>query len=243
MSEVIRINSYLSRCGVCSRRQADNYITEGRVKVNDTVITQLGTKIDIDKDIVEFDGNRISLPVKNSYYIINKPDQVVTTMHDPQNRKTIGSYINEIGIRLFPVGRLDYNSEGLIILTDDGELSHRIQHPRYKIVKTYIIDTEKPLGRKEVSKIGQGVMLEDGFAKVLSIKSSPNSTSGGRYCIKIAEGRKRMLRRLFERFGHKVLRLKRISNGNIYLEELPSGHWRELSIKEIKGLKKLVKLE
>ncbi|GAG44526.1 unnamed protein product, partial [marine sediment metagenome] len=201
MPGIIRLNSFLSRCGICSRRQADKYISEGRVKVNNIVVTVLGTKIETDNDIIEFDGKKINIPRENSYFILNKPAGVVTTLYDPQERKTIRSYTEEIGIRLFPMGRLDYDSEGLIILTDDGELSHRIQHPRYGIEKVYVLETDNVLNQKELSKIRKGIMLDDGLMKVLSIRINSKSARGASYRITIAEGRKRVLRRLFDKIG------------------------------------------
>ncbi|MCP4632231.1 MAG: rRNA pseudouridine synthase [candidate division Zixibacteria bacterium] len=242
MSETIRLNSYISRCGVCSRRQADNYILDGRVKVNSIIIKTLGTKIVIGEDTIAVDNKIIYPPKETSYYVFNKPAGVVTTMDDPQNRPSIKKYVKDIGISLFPVGRLDFDSEGLLILTNDGELSHRIQHPRYQIEKTYIVETDKILTEQQLAHIFKGVMLDDGFLKVLTIRALGKSARFGKYRVVIHEGRKRIIRRLFEKFDRKVTKLKRISIGNIHLEKNPPGSWRKMSKKEISLLKKIVAL-
>jgi 23S rRNA pseudouridine2605 synthase len=238
MSEIIRLNAFLSRCGVCSRRRADEYITRGRVKVNDSIVTTLGTKIEIGRDTVFVDGKEINPPPDYSYYVFNKPVNVVTSLRDPQGRKTIDSCIGDIGIRLFPVGRLDYDSEGLLLLTNDGELSHRIQHPRYKIPKGYMAEIDGILSDDMVSEIKEGVMLEDGPLSVIELDRVDSRPDGGVYRIVIAVGRKRIIRRLFEKFGYRVTMLKRIAIGEIRLGDLAPGRWRELSKWEIEYLKK-----
>jgi 23S rRNA pseudouridine2605 synthase len=238
MSEIIRLNAFLSRCGVCSRRRADEYITCGRVKVNGSIVSTLGAKIEIGRDTVFVDGKEINPPPDYSYYVFNKPVNVVTSMRDPQGRKTIDSYIADIGIRLFPVGRLDYDSEGLLLLTNDGELSHRIQHPRYKIPKEYMAEIDGILSDDMVSEIKEGVMLEDGPLNVIELDYVDSTPGGGVYRILIAVGRKRIIRRLFGKFGYRVTMLKRIAIGEIRLGELAPGRWRELSMREIEYLKK-----
>lgn len=244
MSEIIRLNAFLSRCGVCSRRRADEYITRGRVKVNDSIVTTLGAKIEIGRDTVSVDGKEINPPPDYSYYVFNKPVNVVTSLRDPQGRKTIDSYIGDmrthlgIGIRLFPVGRLDYDSQGLLLLTNDGELSHRIQHPRYKIPKEYMAEIDGILSDDMVSEIKEGVMLEDGPLKVIELDRVDSTPDGGVYRVLIAVGRKRIIRRLFGKFGYRVTMLKRIAIGEIRLGDLAPGRWRELSKREIEYLKK-----
>ncbi len=242
MPQNIRLNVFLSRCGICSRREADQFISEGRVSVNGNITTVLGTKVILGKDKVKVDGIPIKLPRKHSYFILNKPTGVVTTLKDPKKRRDIGMFIKEIGIRLYPIGRLDYNSEGLLILTDDGELAHRIQHPRYKIQKEYLVTVDKPLSTSDIANIRKGIELDDGFLKVLSIKKVVGAKPDPSYKIIITEGRNRIIRRLFEKLGFKIVRLERISIGGIRIGKLKVGAWRKLRAEEIVRIKKLANL-
>lgn len=242
MPDQIRLNSYIARCGVCSRRQADELISNNRVKVNSVVTAVLGTKIEIGKDEVEVEGKAIALPEKKAYYALNKPAGVVTTLDDPQKRKNVGEYVAEIGVHLYPIGRLDRNSDGLLLLTNDGELSHKIQHPRHEVPKEYIVLLHKPLDANDLAKIRKGVTLEDGFLKVKSIEATKKPLPHREFKLTIAEGRNRILRRLFEEFGYKVVKLTRISVGGVKLGSMTVGSWRLLTADEIQALKKLTNL-
>ncbi|PJA27860.1 MAG: hypothetical protein CO189_05800 [candidate division Zixibacteria bacterium CG_4_9_14_3_um_filter_46_8] len=243
MPQIIRLNAFLAHCGVCSRRNADQLISEGRIKVNGNITNVLGTKINVTTDEVELDGKAVRLSKRRAYYALNKPVGVITTMDDPEGRKTVGDYISEIGVHLYPVGRLDYDSEGLLLLTNDGEIAFRVQHPRYEIVKDYVVGLNRPLENEGRASILKGVMLDDGFCRIRSIKSLGKSEPSPEFQIEITEGRKRIIRRLFEQVGYEVISLKRIRVGCIRLGRLKSGAWRTLRPAEIRELRKLTGLE
>ncbi|MBD3170169.1 MAG: pseudouridine synthase [candidate division Zixibacteria bacterium] len=242
MADKIRLNSYIAKCGICSRREADTIISDGRVSVNGKTVSELGVKVDPKRDRVSVDEKQISLPGGNSYYILNKPREVVTTIKDPQGRRTVNYYIRQTGKRLYPVGRLDYYSEGLLILTDDGELAHRIQHPRYRIEKEYLVEIDSPLSASELAEAQRGVKLDDGFIKPVSFNVEEGRGETAVYRIVISEGRKRILRRVFEYFQRKVRRLARVSVAGINLGDLEPGTFRELTQEEIGKLKKITNL-
>ncbi|MBD3232131.1 MAG: pseudouridine synthase [candidate division Zixibacteria bacterium] len=238
MTEIIRLNSYISKCGICSRRQADELIAQGKIKINGERITVLGTKVDPGKDEVEFEGKLIKPIRQYHYFALNKPVGVVTTLKDPQKRKTISHYIARTGMRLFPVGRLDYDSEGLLLLTNDGELAHRLQHPRYEIEKGYVVEIHKPLDQNALNRIKEGVTLDDGFFMPKSINTVNNRGKSTTVHIVITEGRNRIIRRLFDSLGYNVVTLKRVSIDVVELGDLKAGSLRELNSSEVKTLKK-----
>ena len=237
-----RLQKFLAQAGIASRRKAEELILAGRVKVNGMTITQLGSKIDPKKDIVTLDQRPVKITKQYEYYLLNKPCRVVTTMHDPQGRTKVKDLLHGINTRVYPVGRLDYDTEGLLILTNDGELAYRLMHPKYKVAKTYLVTVKGILDKNSLRRLQKGVLLEDGPtmpAKVTILESGEN------YCrleMTIREGRNRQVRRMCEAVGHPVLSLKRLKFGPLSLGQLKPGQYRKLEEKEIRELKKACQL-
>ncbi|NLT96234.1 MAG: rRNA pseudouridine synthase [Clostridia bacterium] len=237
-----RLQKFLAHAGVASRRSCEELILQGRVKVNGKVITALGTKIDPQKDIVEIDGKRVKKEEKKVYVLLNKPAGYVTTSKDPQGRPTVLDLIKDINERIYPVGRLDYETEGLLLLTNDGELSFRLTHPKYKVEKVYQALVKGIPDESDLEKLRKGIRLEDGIthpAKVKILQKGSNSTL---LELIIHEGRNRQVRRMCEAINHPVLSLKRIKIGFLSLGSLPKGKFRPLTPEEVKLLKMRVGL-
>lgn len=230
-----RIQKILAQMGVASRRKAEELIIEGRVTVNGKIAT-LGMKADIEKDHIKVNGKLLLKPEKKIYLMLNKPRGVVTSLYDPEGRPTIKDLLKDIKYRVFPVGRLDYDSEGLLLITNDGDFAHSILHPSKKIPKTYLVKVKGKLSDEKIQILREGVYLEDGItapAKVIKIRESEKN------CwlqITIYEGRKRQIRRMLEKIGHPVLRLKRIAIGNLRLSGLKPGEYRILTQRDIEKL-------
>ncbi len=240
---LVRLNRYLSLCGVASRRKADELILQGRVKVNGLVVKEFGWRIDPDKDVVEVDGKEVK-GQRFRYVILYKPCCYLTTLgKDKEGKKTIQELIKDIPERLYPAGRLDYNAEGLLLFTNDGELAHRIMHPRYKLPKTYLVWVEGKVSEKTIKDMAKGLNLEDGFAKPDSVKLVKHEKDKSLLEVVFHEGRKHIVKRFISHFGHRVLRLKRIAIGPIKLGPLKPGQWRDLKEEEVKTLRKLLKME
>ncbi|HIP43270.1 MAG TPA: rRNA pseudouridine synthase [Aquifex aeolicus] len=239
----VRINKFLSEAGVASRRKAERLISEGRVKVNGEIIKNLGTMVDPEIDIVEVDGKVIK-PQRKRYIMLYKPCCYLTQLGlSRDGRKTIQELIKDIPERVFPVGRLDYNTEGLLILTNDGELANRILHPRYKLPKVYFALVEGKVSVNTLKRIRKGAELEDGFAKPDNVRIV--RYEGDKTLIEITfhEGRKHLVKRYLAFFGHKVKKLKRIAIGPIKLGKLSPGKWRDLNQGELTQLFKAVGLK
>jgi len=235
--EEIRLNKYIAHCGFTSRRKADDYIAAGKVKVNDEVVTQMGVKVQR-TDKVEVEGQTLSLE-KFVYILLNKPKDTITTTDDPRNRDTVMDKIeNATGKRVYPVGRLDRHTMGLLILTNDGDLANRLMHPSYEVRKTYEVETERGLKDDELQKLSQGIELEDGTAQAYNIARTPDG-----FILSIFEGRNRLVRRMVEYFGAEVTKLKRVEYAGLTLNNVKMGRWRYLKKSEINGLRKLVKLD
>ena len=235
--EKIRLNKYIAHCGFTSRRKADDYIAAGKVKVNDEVVTQMGVKVQR-TDKVEVEGQTLSLE-KFVYILLNKPKDTITTTDDPRDRDTVMDKIeNATGKRVYPVGRLDRHTMGLLILTNDGDLANRLMHPSYEVRKTYEVETERRLGGDELEQLAEGIELEDGVAQGYNIIRNPNG-----FVLSIFEGRNRLVRRMVEYFGTEVTKLKRVEYAGLTLQDVKMGRWRYLRKKEINGLRKLVKLD
>ncbi|HEX6982373.1 MAG TPA: pseudouridine synthase [Balneolaceae bacterium] len=235
--EEIRLNKYIAHCGFCSRRDADDYIAAGKVEVNDEVVTQMGFKVQrTDKVVVE--GQHLSLE-KFVYILLNKPKDTITTTDDPRNRDTVMDKIEDAtGKRVYPVGRLDRHTMGLLLLTNDGDLANRLMHPSYKVRKTYEVEAKRHLKEEELQQLRQGIKLEDGPAKAHSLSSTPEG-----FILSIFEGRNRLVRRMVEYFGTEVTKLKRVEYAGLTLKNVKMGRWRYLKKGEINGLRKMVKLE
>ncbi|NOY64147.1 MAG: rRNA pseudouridine synthase [Nitrospirae bacterium] len=238
-----RIQKILSKAGIASRRKAEQLILEGRVLVNGRVAT-LGMKADMEKDYIKVDGKLVLKPEPKTYIVLNKPKGFLTTLEDPEGRPTIRELLKGIRYRVYPVGRLDFYSEGLLILTNDGELAYRLIHPSYKVPKTYLVKVKGIVEEKDLNKLRQGIMLEDGMTAPANIKRirMPKTEKNSWLEITIYEGKKRQIRRMFERVRHPVLKLKRIRIDGIKLGNLPPGQWRYLTGEEIQKLKKSVKI-
>lgn len=239
-TEEIRLNKFIAHAGLCSRREADTFIEEGKVTVNGKVVTELGTKVRR-KDRVEVDGQYISLE-PFVYLLLHKSKDVITTTDDEKNRKTVMDEIEKAtGYRVYPVGRLDRNTTGLLLLTNDGDLAHRLMHPSYKVKKTYEVKTQIPLTDAQLDELLKGVELEDGKAKAHHIKRFIDVPE--LFEISVFEGRNRLIRRMVEYFGTEVDKLKRIEYAGLNLKNVSRGRWRYLQQEEINDLRKLVKLD
>jgi 23S rRNA pseudouridine2605 synthase len=229
---ITRLNKIVADAGVTSRRGADELIIEGRVSVDGIVIRELGAKFDPDKVRVEVDGETVHQSLTKTYLALHKPRGVLSTMYDPEGRASLADFIDLRTERLFHVGRLDKDSEGLILLTNDGELTFRATHPSFGLEKTYIIEFEGKLPQAIEKTLLNGVELEDGMARVLDYKQlSPTWLE-----VTIHEGRYHIIRRLMEAIGVEVLRLIRTRFGPISLGETPEGRWRDLNDGELINL-------
>ena len=236
--------------GVASRREAETWISEGRVAVNGKIVTELGSKINPETDQVAIDGKPITMtPPPRVYWLLNKPDEVLTTRSDGFQRTTIYDLpkLKKLPFLVAAVGRLDYRTEGLLLLTNDGELANRLTHPKYQIPRQYHVLITGRLTDEEERGIVRGVDLEDGPSGRTELRYAHGKNLGGSrgswYAITVFEGRNRLVRRLFEHFGHKVVRLIRVSFGDVRLpEDLAPGDYQQLSSEQIRSLKKLTGL-
>ena len=233
----MRLNRFLARAGAASRRGADALIEAGRVRLNGETVTQLGTTIDPDSDVVELDGVAVTLPQSLTYIALNKPPGYVVTMSDPHARRTVADLVNGVPPGVVPVGRLDAGTEGLLILTDDGELAHRIAHPSYEIDKVYEVEAKGTLSEEERLRLEAGLMLDGRLTSPAAVRviSSTARTTIAR--MTIHEGRKRQVRRMFELVGHPVTALKRTRVGPVELGDLPRGQWRYLTDDQLRALR------
>jgi 23S rRNA pseudouridine2605 synthase len=239
-TEEIRLNKFIAHAGLCSRREADRYIEAGKVKVNGKVVTEMGFKVRRKDDVV-VDGQSLKLE-PFVYLLLNKPKNTITTTDDERGRNTVLDEIeNATGYRVYPVGRLDRNTTGLLILTNDGDLAHRLMHPSYKVKKTYEVETERALTEKELAAYQSGVELDDGIAKGFGVQVYADVKNT--FVISVFEGRNRLIRRMVEFHGTEVTKLKRIEYAGLNLKDVANGRWRFLKQKEINDLRKLVKLD
>jgi len=233
---IVRLNKYISMCGVASRRKADELIESGGVRINGKVVRELGRNIDTETDRIEVLGNVLAPELKR-YVILYKPKLFITALGEGQDKKkTIEELIKDIPERVFPVGRLDYDAEGLIILTNDGDLANKILHPRYEIPKVYRARVRGVLGNETCTKMKAATELEDGPAKPDWIKIIKNDGVSTTVELSFHEGRNHLVKRFFAKFGHQVLQLTRMSVGPIKLGSLERGRWRELTATELKML-------
>lgn len=234
----MRVQKYLSRAGLCSRRTAEGWMLEGRVKINNEICRELGTKIDPERDRIEVDGRLINLPETHVYILLNKPQGYITSMHDPEGRPIITDLLPKNMPRVWPVGRLDWNSEGLILLTNDGKLTHLLTHPTHHVPKHYAVKIQGRLESDDpkLKQLMEGVDIEDEEptrpAFVQLMKVDRNSWLE----VIIAEGRNRQIRRMFEAIGHPVMKLRRIGIGPLSIEGLRSGTFRSLHSEEVVSL-------
>lgn len=234
-----RLQKILSEMGIASRRKAEDLVLEGRVVVNGRIAT-LGMKADPSKDHIKVDGKLIIRPEPKVYIILNKPRNVVTSLHDPEGRPTVKDFMKGIKYRVYPVGRLDYDSEGLLLLTNDGDFAHAVLHPSKKISKTYLIKVKGIPENTEVEKLRTGVKLEDGVTAPAKAKKIRMTENNAWLEMTIHEGRKRQIRRMLEKIGHPVLKLKRIRINGIGMGKLEPGGHRYLTPEEVNKIKREV---
>jgi 23S rRNA pseudouridine2605 synthase len=234
----MRLQKFLARAGVASRRGSEDLMTAGRVTVNGAVVTELGAKVDPAVDEVAVDGVVVRLADGPAYYAFHNPIEVMTTMSDPQGRRTVAEFFPpDAPAGLFPVGRLDYNSEGLLLLTTDGDLGQTLLHPRHHVTKTYLATVQGVPTPATLAHLRQGVELDDGVTA--PAEAALVSRTGGRAIVelRIAEGRKRQVRRMLSAVGHPVTRLVRVGFGPVQLGELAAGDVRPLTEDEVEGLR------
>jgi 23S rRNA pseudouridine2605 synthase len=231
-----RLQNVLAQAGVASRREAERLILAGRVKVNGRAVRELGTKASVETDHIEVDGIRLRAAEAFEYYALNKPPGVVTTVHDPQRRPTVMHLLAGVEARVYPVGRLDADSEGLLLLTNDGELAHRLTHPRFGVEKEYDVELDQPAGQAELDRIWRGIESQGQRLAARSARIQPDS-GGRRAVVVLGEGRKREVRRLFEAVDRRVVRLLRVRFGPIRLGNLAPGRFRPLTKDEIEQLR------
>ena len=237
----MRLQKYLAKAGIASRRKCEEYILEGKVSVNGKTINTLGSQVE-EGDLVCFDGKKVQLEEEKVYYLLNKPEGYITSVKDEKNRPVVTQLIKEENYRIFPVGRLDYNTSGLLLLTNDGELTHKLTHPRHEIRKTYIAKVQGLVTEKALKRLREGIKIEDyktAPALVKKIKEGKTTTT---LSITIHEGKNRQVRKMCQAVGHKVLKLKRISIGEIHLKDLEKGKYRKLSFEELNYLNKIAGL-
>lgn len=231
----IRLNRYIANAGICSRREADTYIAAGNVAVNGKVITEMGYKVKR-SDEVYFDGQLLK-PEKKEYVLLNKPKNFITTTRDEKGRRTVMELIsNASDTRLLPVGRLDRNTTGLLLFTNDGELAKKLTHPKHGIRKIYHVYVDKNVTSSDLHQLEAGLTLEDGPVTVDAV-SYIQGVSKREIGIEIHSGRNRIVRRIFEHLGYQVLKLDRVVFAGLTKKDLPRGHWRHLTSQEVINLK------
>lgn len=233
-----RLQKVMARAGVASRRHCEEMIVAGLVKVNGRVVTELGTKVDPARDKIQVAGRSLPAVKEQKYYLIMyKPRGYVTTMRDEKGRKKVSDLVKDVKARVYPVGRLDYDSEGLLLMTNDGDLTYGLTHPRHMIPRTYLVRVAGFPGADRLLQLEKGVALADGVTSKATVKVVGEKEGNALLEITIYEGRNRQVRRMFDYVGHPVLRLKRIRFGNLSLEGLKPGEYRHLKQEEISRLK------
>ncbi|TKS58043.1 MAG: hypothetical protein EWM72_03255 [Nitrospira sp.] len=236
----IRLQKMIAGTGLSSRRKAETLIAAGRVTVNGKVVTELGTKVDPERDHVKVDGRHLTGAQPFVYLMLNKPKNVMSTLDDPGGRTTVKDFLHGVSVRVFPVGRLDFDSEGLMLLTNNGELAQALLHPRYHVPKTYLIKVKRVLTDDEIAQLQQGVHLEDGMTSPAIVKKVKKAEQNSWLEITIREGRKHQVKRMLEAVGHPVIKLMRIRMGPLSLGDLGPGEFRFLTDREANALRELV---
>lgn len=233
----MRLQKYMADCGVASRRTCEQLILEGRVSVNGETVTQLGTQVE-EGDKVVFDGVQLKQSKKKVYIMLYKPDKVVSTASDPEGRTTVLDLV-DVPERLYPVGRLDYHTQGLILLINDGDAAYRLTHPKFEIEKEYLCTIAEGITKEEILKLEAGVILDGEKTAPAKIKVCEKTEHTTSLSVIIHEGKNRQVRRMFESIGKKVLHLTRMRHGEIMLTGLKKGEWRYLNNQEIEYLNNL----
>ncbi len=236
-NKLTRLNKFISNAGVTARRKADELIFTGRVTVNMKTVTEPGTRVDPEKDVVKVDGEKVKPQSEYIYVVLFKPRGYVTTTHDDKGRPTVMDLIG-LNTRLYPIGRLDYDTDGVLLLTNDGEFSNMMMHPRHKVFKTYFAKLDKPIEDHDARKLKEGVMIDGRPTSRAKVRIIPN-TGEQNIWISIHEGRNRQVRRMLETLGYVVQRLKRVEYARIGLDDLKPGDWRYMTPEEIDEARKL----
>jgi 23S rRNA pseudouridine2605 synthase len=232
----MRLNKYIAHSGVCSRRDADTLIQNGEIKVNGEVVTELGYKV-LRSDKVSWKGKKLQAE-KLQYVLLNKPKDFVTTTEDPLERRTVMELVAKAcPERIYPVGRLDRPTTGLLLFTNDGDLAKKLTHPKHRVLKIYHVVLNKPLEKNDMLRIIEGFELEDGKINVDKLSYVEDVESRMEVGIQLHSGRNRIVRRIFEHLGYDVVRLDRVAFGGLTKKDLPRGHWRHLTLREIEFLK------
>ncbi|MDE0300935.1 MAG: pseudouridine synthase [Candidatus Poribacteria bacterium] len=234
----MRLEKYLAKSGVASRRTAQKQIIAGRVTVNNKRVLIPGTHIELDRDFIEVDGQPVEGTPKPVYLMLNKPPGYVTTVRDERHRPTVMEFVKDIPERIYPVGRLDRDTEGLLLLTNDGEFANRLTHPRHEVKKTYIAWVRGKPSKKAIHRLRKGVKIKGGFTSQAEIAPISHRQDHTQFRISIREGKKRQIRRMFQAVKHEVTFLKRIAIGELMLGDLPVGRYRMLSPTETDNLRK-----
>ncbi len=234
----MRLHKYLALCGVASRRAAETLVAEGRVTVNGYAVSNVRRGVDPEADDIRVDGKRVE-PEEKVYIVLNKPTGYLTTMSDPHDRRTVSELVAEIPQRVFPVGRLDMDTHGLLLMTNDGELTYHLTHPKFEISKTYHAVVEGIVSEEALDRLRSGVQLSDGVTSPAQVRLISRRGSESAIEIIIAEGKKRQVRRMCSAVGHEVVELKRVAMAGLALDDLPAGTWRYLSAEEISRLRQL----
>ena len=231
-----RLQKYLAGAGIASRRASEKLIAEGRVEVNGRIVTEQGVKIDPERDVVKVNGKPVRPEEELVYLLLNKPAGYVTTVSDPQGRPTVMDLLQDVQVRVFPVGRLDYETEGALLFTNDGELSFRMTHPKFELVKTYVATLQGQVSEEKLNRLRQGVKLEDGMTRPAEVRMLKQEKHKTIVEIKIHEGRKRQVKRMGKAIGHPVLALKRTAIGPLTVDKVTPGEYRYLTADEIAKL-------
>lgn len=237
----MRINKYIASCGVASRRKSEEIILSGRVKVNGNTVKELSYNIDENNDVVEIDGEKIGLSEKHVYIVLNKPEGYITTVKDQFDRPSVLDLVKDIDERVYPIGRLDYETSGILILTNDGDLTYKLTHPKHEVDKTYIARMKGIPTAEEIKNFESGLIIEDYKTAPAKIKILEYSREKdfSKCEIKIHEGRNRQVRKMCRAINHPVLRLRRASVGKINLRGLKIGEYRHLTKEEVDYLKSI----
>ena len=237
MGEIVRLQKYIAMCGAASRRHAEEFITSGRVKVDGKLVCELGTKVEIGANKVSLDGKELELEKKKYYIMLNKPYGYISAVKDQFERETVVDLVkDELNANLYPVGRLDYDTEGLILLTNDGDFTYRITHPKHNVGKTYIATLKGGITIKHLAALRRGIKVEDYKTSPAEVDLLDSIPGQSRVKITIHEGKNRQVRKMFESLGYTVAALERIAIGKVEMGNLARGRWRHLTSYEISYL-------
>lgn len=236
---MVRLQKFLANAGIASRRGAEKIIAEGRVSVNGEIVREMGVQIDENYDTVAVDGEEIKNVEKKMYIMLNKPYGFVTTVSDDKGRPTVMELVSDISARIYPVGRLDYDTEGLLLLTNDGDLTYKITHPKHDVSKTYVAEVSGNISMDTIVQLRRGVVIDGYKTSPAEVEVVGATQYGTKIEITIHEGRNRQVRKMFEELGCVVKKLKRIKEAGLTLGHLPVGKWRKLSESEVNMLKKI----